>query len=132
MNTSLPKKDRVEVGSDQLKAELIEIKERVGALETIASISNRDVVEKFVRAHITSPQGRAIMRECQEPRTKKYLQEKLNLKTGQALDYHLTPLREANLLQRQWDEEGVLRFEWSNLFKGLPTKTVKQVLADKR
>jgi hypothetical protein len=53
-----PKKDKLEVSSDQLRAELIEIKERVGALETIASISNRVEVEKYIRLHLTNIQRR--------------------------------------------------------------------------
>ena len=49
MNSKPAKKDQLEVSSDQLKTELIENKERLGALETIASISNKTVVEAFVK-----------------------------------------------------------------------------------
>jgi hypothetical protein len=59
MNGKSSKKDELEVSSAQLRAELIEIKERVGALETIASISNKDVVEKFVREHIATDKAPA-------------------------------------------------------------------------
>ena len=47
----------LEVSSEQLKIELIEIKERIGALETIASISNKEAVEKWVRDHIPRRKG---------------------------------------------------------------------------
>src|ERR1700730_18505922 len=93
------KKDGVEVSSDQLKAELIEIKERVGALETIASISNRQVVEAYVREHLKTDKGKQIMMECAEPRTREQLISKFDFKSAAALDYHLTPLREDDLIR---------------------------------
>ena len=89
MNDKPKKKDSVEVASDQLKAELTEIKERVGALETIATISNRKVVEDYVRAHLKTDKGRLIMKECAEPRTRQYLMSKLNFASPAALDYRL-------------------------------------------
>src|SRR5438132_5925585 len=96
--TGKPKKpDRIEVSSDQLKAELTEIKERVGALETIASISNRQVVEAYVREHLHTDRGKDIMRECAERRTRAHLMAKFGFKSAAALDYHLTPLREDDL-----------------------------------
>jgi hypothetical protein len=58
MNGKAAKNDEIEVSSDQLKAELIEIKERLGALETIASISNKTVVEAFVKEHLTTAKGK--------------------------------------------------------------------------
>jgi hypothetical protein len=131
MNRSSTKKDRIEVGSDQLKSELIEIKERVGALETIATIANKGVVEAYVKSQLTTDQGRAIMRECQEPRTREELRTKLGFNSGQALDYYMSPLREADLLQRRFDDDGALRFEWSNLFKRLPKKTLREILGVK-
>jgi len=45
MNGTPKKRDSVEISSDQLRAELIGIKERLGAIETIESISNRAVVD---------------------------------------------------------------------------------------
>src|SRR5438046_4862987 len=63
MNDKPKRTDRVEVSSDQLKAELTEIKERVGALETIASISNGQVVEAYVRQHLKGDKGKQIMTE---------------------------------------------------------------------
>ena len=89
-----PKKDKLEVSSDQLRAELIEIKERVGALETIASISNRAEVEKYIRLHLTNNQRKQILQECGEPRTRQYLKEKFSFSSPQALDVHLKPLRQ--------------------------------------
>jgi hypothetical protein len=122
------KKDRLEVSSDQLKAELIEIKERVGALETIATISNRSVVEAYVRSHLTTEKGRQIMRECAEPRTREQLISKLGFASAPALDYYLTPLREDDLIRQHFADDGTQTFEWSNLFKRLAKKTLKDVL----
>lgn len=128
MNAKTKAKDRVEVSSDQLKAELTEIKERVGALETIASISNRQVVEAYVREHLGTEKAREIMKECEEPRTRAYLMAKFGFKSAPALDYHLSPLREDDLLHTRFDEDGTQSFEWSNLFKRLPKKTLKKIL----
>jgi hypothetical protein len=128
MNSVKKKKDSVEVGSDQLQAELIEIKERVGALETIASISNRSVVEAYVRDHITSDKSREIMTECEEPRTREQLISKFGFVSAQALDHYLNPLRENDLLRQKFGDDGLQTFEWSNLFRRLPKATLKKIL----
>src|SRR5687768_935207 len=93
---------RLEISSDQLKAELSEIKDRVGALETIASLANRSVVEGYVRAHLTTERGKQIMKECREPRTREYLMAKFGFKSPQALDHHLNPLRGDDLLRQRF------------------------------
>jgi len=128
MNGKPKKADRVEISSDQLRSELIEIKERVSALETIASISNREAVEKFVRGQLTTDKARPIMKECAEPRTREYLMAKFGFKSGPALDHHLKPLLEADLIQQRFDDNGTQTFEWSNLFKRLPKKTLRAIL----
>jgi predicted HD phosphohydrolase len=107
---------------------LIEIKERLGALETIASISNRSVVEAYVRTHLTTDKGRQIMKECDQPRTREYLVSQLSFASTQALDYHLNPLREGDLIRQRFDDDGAQTFEWSNLFKRLPKKALKEIL----
>jgi len=128
MNDKANRKDRIEVASDQLKAELIEIKERLGALETIASISNKAVVEAYVRSHLTTEKGRQIMKVCDQPRTREYLVSELGFASTQALDYHLNPLREDDLIRQHLDDSGAQTFEWSNLFKRLPKKALKEIL----
>ena len=128
MNKS-KKPDSMEVSSDQLRAELIEIKERVGALETIASLANRPVVEKYVREHLPTEKGRQIMSACEEPRTRQQLASALGFGTVQALDHHLRVLREDDLLHHRHGEDGKLTFEWSNLFKRLPKGTRIKILA---
>ncbi len=127
MNDKPKRVDRVEVSSDQLKAELIEIKERLSALETIASVSNRTEVERYVRGSLNTDRGRQIMKECEEPRTKEYLISKFNFSSAQALDYHLSPLRRDDLIQQHINDDGTRTFEWSNLFKRLPKKTIQKI-----
>lgn len=124
----MPKKDSLEMSSDQLKAELIEIKERVGALETIASISNRKVVEEYVRSHLKTDTARQIMRECSEARTREYLISKFRFASPQALDHHLNPLRRDDLIEVRFDDTGAQAFEWSKLFRGLPRSTRDELL----
>jgi DNA-binding transcriptional ArsR family regulator len=130
MNGSPKGKDRVEVSSDQLRAELIEIKERLGALETIASISNVKVVAEYVRIHLKTDKAKAIMRECAEPRTREQLIATFHFNSGPALDHHLKPLKDADLIQQHFDESGPMTYQTSKLFRGLPNSTVKELLTD--
>jgi DNA-binding transcriptional ArsR family regulator len=125
-----PKKDSVEVSSQSLQDELVAIKDRLSAIETIQSISNASVVKKYVEEHLTTERARDIMRECGEPRTRSHLTSQLKLNSGQALDHHLRPLREADLLRQRIGEDGTILFEWSNLFRRLPRSTIKAILAD--
>src|SRR3954447_24032767 len=99
------KNHRVEVSSDQLKSELIEIKDRISALETISSLANRPVVEKWVRDSLKTDKAKLIMKECEHPRTRDYLVDKFKFNNVPALDYHLKPLREDDLLRQHFDEE---------------------------
>lgn len=122
------KNHRVEVSSDQLKAELVEIKDRISALETIASLANRSVVEGWVKGSLKTDKAKLLMKECTEPRTREYLVEKLGFASAQALDYHLKPLREDDLLRQHFDDDGTQTFEWSNLFKRLPKKAIREIL----
>src|SRR5271167_4723999 len=123
-----PKSDSLEIRSDQLTAELIEIKERIGSLETIASLANRAVVEAQARSHLTTPQRREIMKRCEEPRTREQLRRELKFENIQALDHHLRPLREADLIHQRTDTAGKPTFEWSKLFKSLSKATKKAIL----
>jgi hypothetical protein len=122
-------KNKLEISSDQLKAELIEIKERIGSLETIATISNKAIVEQHVRGHLKTQQAKQIMKECSEPRTREYLMAKFEYKTPQALDYHLGPLRDNNLIHQHFANDGSIQtFETSKLFRQLSKKVQKEIL----
>jgi|SRR6266436_5659923 len=130
MSDKSVKKDSVEVSSQSLQDELVAIKDRLNAIETIQSISNASVVKKYVEEHLTTKKAREIMKDCEEPRTRSHLRSELGLNSGQALDHHLKPLREADLLRQKIEEDGTIVFEWSNLFRGLPKSTIRAILAD--
>lgn len=127
MTDKRPKKASVEVSSQPLQDELVAIKDRLSAIETIQSISNASVVRKYVEEHLTTVHAKKIMRECVEPRTRTFLMAKLGFKSTQALDYHLKPLRDADLL-RQLIVDDTIYFEWSNLFRRLPNSSIKSIL----
>lgn len=129
MSDKRPKKDAVEVSSQPIQDELAAIKDRLNAIETIQSISNAAVVKKFVEEHLTTKDAKKIMKECEEPRTRSHLQAAFGYNSKQALDHHLKPLREADLL-REKIESGAIRFEWSNLFRRLPKSTIRSILGN--
>lgn len=128
MSDKRPKQDSIEVSSQSLRDELVAIKDRLNAIETIQSISNAEVVKQYVQEHLKTKDAKKIMRECEEPRTRSYLQTTFGYKSGQALDHHLRPLREADLLREKVEKDGTLLFEWSNLFRRLPKATTKSIL----
>jgi len=132
MSDKRPRKDSVEVSSQQLQDELVAIKDRLNAIETIQSISNASVVKKYVEEHLTTMRAKEVMRECEEPRTRSYLASSLKLNSTQALDHHLKPLREADLLRQRIEGDGTIVFEWSNLFRRLPKSTIKSILPDSK
>lgn len=125
-------KTRMEVSSQPLLDELVAIKDRLNALETIQSISNATVVKKYVEDHIKNEQAKNIMRACDSPKTKDELQEAFNYNSKQALDRHLQPLKQADLLRRETREDGTVVFDWSNLFRRLPKSAIKSILEDKK
>ena len=123
-----PKRDALEVKSGSIEAELIEIKERLGSLETIAGLANSREVLDHARKHLTSEQRFAIMRLCETPQTKEQLKIALNYNSIPALDNHLKPLREADLIHQRTNDDGLLTFEWSKLFKSVPKSSRSSVL----
>lgn len=123
------KKQSIEVSSQPLQDELAAIKDRLSAIETIQSISNASVVRKYVEEHLATKDAKKIMKECEAPKTKAHLQAAFGYKSGQALDHHLKPLREADLLREAVSGNGDLVFEWSNLFRRLPKSIIKSILA---
>jgi hypothetical protein len=122
------KKDSVEVSSQPLQDELVAIKDRLSAIETIQSISNASVVEKYVEKHLTTDRAKPIMKECETPRTRSYLKLHFGFKSDAALDHHFKPLREADLIRQRVEDDGTLVFEWSNLFRRLPKSSIRALL----
>jgi hypothetical protein len=130
VNDKRVKKDAVEVSSQPIQDELVAIKDRLNAIETIQSISNATVVKAYVQEHLKTKDAKKIMKECGEPKTKSHLQTTFGYNSKQALDHHLRPLREADLLRQKVEEDGTVVFEWSNLFRRLPKSTIKSILGD--
>ena len=130
MSDRRTKRDSVEVSSQSLQDELTAIKDRLSAIETIESISNAPVVKKYVERHLTTIRAKEVMTECEEPRTRSYLRSQLGFNSAQALDHHLKPLREADLIRQTIQGDGTIVLEWSNLFRRLPNSTIKEILGD--
>ena len=128
MSEKRPKKVSMEVSSQSIQDELSAIKDRLSAIETIASISNAAVVKKYVEDHLKTEKSKAMMNECAEPRTKSYLVSQLKFNSPQALDHHLKPLLRDDLLRQRIEEDGTIVFEWSNLFRRLPHSSITSIL----
>jgi hypothetical protein len=118
----------MEVSSQSLQDELVAIKDRLSAIETIASISNATAVKKYVEDHLKTERGKAIMTECVEPRTKSHLVSHFGFNSPQALDHHLRSLLRDDLLRQRVEDDGTILFEWSNLFRRLPRTTIASIL----
>ncbi|MCY3018365.1 MAG: helix-turn-helix domain-containing protein [Planctomycetota bacterium] len=131
MSDKRAKKDSVEVSSQPLQEELVAIRDRLSAIETIQSISNATVVKQYVQEHLKTKDAKKIMAECEEPKTRTQLKKAFDYGSLQALDYHLKPLREADLLRPKTEGDGTVVFEWSNLFRRLPKTTIKAILSNR-
>lgn len=125
-----PDAANIEVTSQQLLNELIEIKDRVGALENVAGIANQDILVKYFGEVLNTPQRRKIMAACREPQTRDQLIGEFGFNSPQALNHHLKPLREG--LIHEIHVDGVSQFEWSLLFKRLPRKKIDGLLEEKK
>lgn len=118
----------IEVTSQQLLNELIEIKDRVGALENVAGIANQEILIKFFSEVLNTSQRRQIMAACREPQSRDQLRSKFKFNSPQALHHHLKPLREGLIHETHVD--GVAYYEWSLLFKRLPQKKKEGILEE--
>ena len=123
------KAESVEIKSDQLRSELVEIKERLGALETIAGLANRAEVEALARRVISDSRKKQIMSACASPKTRAELVEVLGFESTQALDYHLTTLKDGEMIHQGFTEKNKQNFGWSKLFSNLPKRTREAILA---
>ena len=125
---AVKKTSSLEVASDQITGQLIEIKDRISALETISTLANRGAVESWVKDALKSGRAKEIMRLCKDAKTRESLRTQLALKSDQAVDHHLNPLRDEGLLQLSTDLAGRQTFGWSNLFSRLPKKNIESLL----
>ena len=130
MSDKRPSKDSVEVSSQPLQDELVAIKDRLSAIETIQSISNAPAVQKYLENEKLTAKSKAILKECEEPRTRSHLRSKFRFNSDQALYHHLKPLLEADALRQKVAEDRTMMFEWSNLFRRLPKSTINAFLND--
>ena len=85
-------------------------------------------MEAQARSHLTTPQRRQILAKCEQPHTREQLRIELGFESSQALDNHLRPLREADLIHQHGESGGKPTFEWSKLFKSLSKTTKKSLL----
>ncbi|HEX2839556.1 MAG TPA: hypothetical protein VHN77_15670 [Phycisphaerales bacterium] len=124
------RKPRIEVASEQLKSELEEIKQRISVIETITAAAHRPQVEALVRKEIDALGSKTIevLAACKVPRTRQELMTQFSFNSAPALDYHLGALRAADLLLGISEDGQPQRFVWSNLFKRLPPKVIKELL----
>lgn len=130
MSDKRGKKDAVEIKSQPIQDELAAIKDRLSAIETIQSISNAQVVKQYVQVHLTTKDSIKLMKECETAKSRSHLQATFNYNSKQALDHHLRPLREADLLREKAEDDGSVVFEWSNLFRRLPKTVIKSILGN--
>jgi hypothetical protein len=122
------KQSGLEVSSSQLTEQLIQIKDRISALETIASLANRKEVEAYVAETLKSDQSIKIMLACSEPRTKEELRVLAGFNSVPALDNHLKHLRSDALVEEKTNEKGLITLEWSPLFKRLPNRDRERLI----
>lgn len=132
MSDKRARKDSLEVSSQSLHDELVAIKDRLNAIETIQAVSNAPEVRKYVEEHLKTKDAKRIMKECETPQTRSHLQTHFNFKSGSALDYHLKPLRDADLVRQKIEDDETIVFEWSNLFRRLPKSAIKAILGDSK
>ncbi|WP_041801403.1 hypothetical protein [Rhodopseudomonas palustris] len=130
MSDRRSKKDAIEVKSQPIQDELVAIKDRLNAIETIQSISNAPVVKQYVQEHLKTKDAKKIMKECEQPKTKSHLQTIFGYNSKQALHHHLKPLYEVDLLRDKAEEDGSIVVEWTNLFRRLPKSTIKSIIGD--
>jgi DNA-binding transcriptional ArsR family regulator len=119
----------LEVSSEQIYQKLVEIEERIAALETVATLAHQTEIEEYVRLVVAQSEDRkAILRACEEPRTNVSLQEICGKNSRQAVHRHLKPLHDGQLVHSR--KEGAdLLYEWSPLMRRL-NKGRRQRLLD--
>jgi DNA-binding transcriptional ArsR family regulator len=120
--------NKVEISSEQLRNELQEIKERLTSLESIDAYLNRDKLVVLVSDAVAGiPQRKAILRLCEEPRTKEELMAELDFKSPQALDHHLNPLRDHGIIETT-EKERKLAFVRSRIVSKLQKSALKKLI----
>ena len=123
-----PRKDAVQVDSDQLDGRLAKIEDRIAGVEAILAHANRADIEGLVSAAVgSSAHRKKILQLCESPQSIPSLQTALGLNSGQAVNNHLAPLRDHALLQHAQTRPHV-EYEWSTLIRRLPTAVREKLL----
>lgn len=118
MQSSKKGKD-LEVSSDQIAGELIQIKDRIDSVEAILAHANRKTILDLVSAAIGKyPQSKQLLEFCEEPRTLDEMQAKLELKSHPAVHKHLVRLKDNGLLQHESTTPPV-SYKWSAILRRL-------------
>jgi len=127
MSAHVKKLEAIEVNSDTLKGELIEIKDRLDGIEALQAHVHRNEIEELVRKAVgDSFQRRRLLQLCETPKTISELQSSLNLNSPQAVNKHLAPLKHNGLLYHASTVTPV-SYVWSPLLSRL-NKAVRDEL----
>ena len=119
-----------EVASRSIENELVQIKERLSAIESLEGLTHQDVVAAHLEQVIKGSARRAeILRHCHDGPTKNELIGRCGFNNAPALDGHLKPLREDGLmLHTRQDDDGILHFIWSYMLQHLPVQRRRKIL----
>ena len=121
--------DSMESRSPDVTHELQQIKERVTTVESILAHVHADKILDLVRNAIKgNVVKKAILRYCTEPRSKEELRSHLNLKSSQAVDHHLAPLRFDGLIEETAPSPGRVAFLRARIIEKLPKRDLRDLL----
>jgi len=108
-----------EVSSDQLKGELIEIKDRLDGLEALqAHVHRKEIQALIVNTVGESATMKKLLRLCETSQTISELQNALKLNSPQAVNNYLAPLRDNGLLHHH-STVAPISYRWSPLIRRL-------------
>ena len=123
-----PRKNALQVTSDQLEGRLARIEDEVTATQSLLSHVHKDkVLDLIVEAIGGSEHRKQILRNTKEPVSVPDLQERVGATTTQNVHKHLRPLKEAGLVVHAQTSPVVL-YEWGRYMRNLTKKEVEAVL----
>jgi len=121
--------ESAEFSSRELRHELQEIKERLTTIEGLDAFIHRDKIVDMIRSALKDNANRkAIVKNCDQPRTKEELASICGHNSVPALDHHLTPLREHSILIEQTVKNGCIAFVQSRIIRMLPKSELAKLL----
>ncbi len=128
MGTRIRRSEGIEVSSDPLEGQLIEIKDRLDGIEALQAHVHRDEIEALVRKAVgESAQKKELLRLCETPHTISALQNALALNSPQAVNKHLAPLKDNGLLHHH-STAAPVSYVWSPLIRRLNKAVRDQLL----